>query len=144
LLFHHEPHDCLACSALEKKNKGAGTWLALAVGVVPCTGALLVLLFGVANDLLFPAILMVAAISAGMAPAMSGIGVLAILGRRVAFRRMTADDPRRVRFTSGLRITGAAFVLLIGTLLLTLTYTDPGQRTTTTQSQQFSVSAPHR
>ena len=52
---------------LRKRTKGAGTWLALAVGVVPCTGALLVLLFGVANDLLFPAILMVAAISAGMA-----------------------------------------------------------------------------
>ena len=136
----HAHHDCLACSALEKKNKGAGTWLALAVGVVPCTGALLVLLFGVANDLLFPAILMVAAISAGMALAMSGIGVLAILGRRVAFRRMKADDPRQARFTSGLRITGAACVLLIGTLLFTLTYSDPGQQTIPTQSSSLSKS----
>ncbi|MGB5201812.1 MAG: hypothetical protein WBR56_18120, partial [Sedimenticolaceae bacterium] len=50
---HDHHHDCLACAALEKKKKGAGTWLALAVGVVPCIGALLVLLFGVANDLLF-------------------------------------------------------------------------------------------
>ena len=131
----HAHHDCLACSALEKKNTGAGTWLALAVGVVPCTGALLVLLFGVANDLLFPAILMVSAISAGMALAMSGIGVLAILGRRVAFRRMKADDPRRARFTSGLRITGAACVLLIGTLLFGLTYSNASQLTVPTQSQ---------
>jgi ABC-type nickel/cobalt efflux system permease component RcnA len=135
---HHEHHDCLACSALENKNKGAGTWLALAVGIVPCTGALLVLLFGVANDLLFPAILMVAAISAGMALAMSGIGVLAILGRRVAFRRMKADDPRRVSFTSGLRITGAACVLLIGTLLFALTFSNSGQLTIPTQSSSFS------
>ncbi len=133
----HAHHDCLACSALEKRKKGAGTWLALAVGVVPCTGALLVLLFGVANDLLFPAILMVAAISAGMALAMSGIGVLAILGRRVAFRRMKADDPRRARFTSGLRITGAACVLLIGTLLFTLTYSNSGQLTIPTQSSSL-------
>ena len=134
----HAHHDCLACSALEKKNKGAGTWLALAVGVVPCTGALLVLLFGVANDLLFPAILMVAAISAGMALAMSGIGVLAILGRRVAFRRMKADDPRRARFTAGLRITGAACVLLIGTLLFALTFSNSGQLTIPSQSSSFS------
>ncbi len=136
----HAHHDCLACSALEKKKKGAGTWLALAVGVVPCTGALLVLLFGVANDLLFPAILMVAAISAGMALAMSGIGVLAILGRRVAFRRMKADDPRRARFTSGLRITGAACVLLIGTLLFGLTYSNASQLTIPTQSSSLSDS----
>jgi ABC-type nickel/cobalt efflux system permease component RcnA len=124
---HHEHHDCLACAALEKEKKGAGTWLALAVGVVPCTGALLVLLFGVANDLLFPAILMVAAISTGMAIAMSGIGVLAILGRRMAFRRMKDDDARRARFTSGLRIAGAALVLMIGTLLFGLTYSNSGQ-----------------
>ena len=137
---NHAHHDCLACSALEKKNKGAGTWLALAVGVVPCTGALLVLLFGVANDLLFPAILMVAAISTGMALAMSGIGVLAILGRRVAFRRMKADDPRRARFTSGLRITGAACVLLIGTLLFSLTYSNSGQLTLPPQSSNLSDS----
>ena len=123
----HAHHDCLACSALEKKKKGAGTWLALAVGVVPCTGALLVLLFGVANDLLFPAILMVAAISAGMAIAMSGIGVLAILGRRMAFRRMKDDEAKRARFTSGLRIAGATVVLMIGTLLFGLTYSNSGQ-----------------
>ena len=82
-------HDCLACAALESKQ-GAGNWLALAVGVVPCTGALLVLLFGLANDLLVPSVLMVGSISAGMAVAMSGIGVLAIIGRRVAFGRMSA------------------------------------------------------
>jgi len=120
---HHEHHDCLACAALEKK-KGAGTWLALAVGVVPCTGALLVLLFGVANDLLFPAILMVAAISGGMALAMSGIGVLAIIGRRMAFRRMKDGDARKLRFASVLRIAGAALVLLIGSLLFGLTYSN--------------------
>jgi ABC-type nickel/cobalt efflux system permease component RcnA len=137
---HHEHHDCLACSALEKKKKGAGTWLALAVGVVPCTGALLVLLFGLANDLLFPSILMVAAISTGMAIAMSGIGVLAILGRRVAFRRMKDDEARSARFTSGLRIAGAALVLMIGTLLFGLTYSHSGQLSLPVQPSELSAS----
>ena len=72
---HHE--GCHACEALAD-NKGPSAWLALAVGSVPCTGALLVLLFGMANDLLVPAIFMVIAISAGMAIAMSCIGMLAI------------------------------------------------------------------
>jgi ABC-type nickel/cobalt efflux system permease component RcnA len=139
---HDHHHECLACSALEIKNKGAGTWLALAVGVVPCTGALLVLLFGVANDLLFPSILMVAAISTGMAIAMSGIGVLAILGRRLAFRRMKDDDARRSRFTSRLRIAGAALVLMIGTLLFGLTYSNSGQLTLPTQPPALSDTGP--
>lgn len=134
----HAHHDCLACAALEKKKKGAGTWLALAVGAVPCTGALLVLLFGVANDLLFPAILMVAAISAGMALAMSGIGVLAIIGRRMAFKMMKGDDHKRVRFTSGLRIAGAALILTIGLLLFGLTYSNSGQLFSTDQQTQPS------
>ena len=139
---HHEHHDCLACSALEKKTKGAGTWLALAVGVVPCTGALLVLLFGVANDLLFPAILMVAAISAGMALAMSGIGVLAILGRRMAFRRMKDDEAKRARFTSGLRIAGAALVLVIGTFLFGLNYSHSGQISLPVQPSEIGQTLP--
>jgi ABC-type nickel/cobalt efflux system permease component RcnA len=139
----HAHHDCLACAALEEKKKGAGTWLALAVGVVPCTGALLVLLFGVANDLLFPAILMVAAISAGMAIAMSGIGVLAILGRRIAFRRMKDDETKRARFTSGLRIAGAALVLMIGTLLFGLTYSNSGQLSLPVQPSELGA-APSR
>jgi len=117
----HHHHDCLACAALEKR-KDAGKWLALAVGSVPCTGALLVLLFGLANDLLMEAILMVAAISAGMAIAMSCIGILAIIGRRAVFRRMKGDNPNRdVRIASVFRIAGACLVLLIGCLLSGIT-----------------------
>jgi fructose-bisphosphate aldolase class II len=50
-----------------------------------------------ANNLLGPAILMVVAISAGMAVAMSGIGILAILGRRsisISCRRVRANAAR--------------------------------------------------
>ena len=109
---------------------------------MPCTGALLVLLFGVANDLLFPAILMVAAISTGMAIAMSGIGVIAILGRRVAFRRMKDDEAKRIRFTFGLRIAGAALVLLIGTTLFGLTYSNAGQLTLPAQPSDSGNAIP--
>ena len=60
---HHHAHaGCVACEAVAKRKKGISGWLALAVGAVPCTGALLVLLFGMANDLLLPAIYMVIAI----------------------------------------------------------------------------------
>lgn len=119
----NHPHEgCHACEAVAE-TRGPGGWLALAVGSVPCTGALLVLLFGMANDLLGPAILMVVAISVGMALAMSGIGILAILGRGVIDRRLEKDAARHQRFAFGARIVGAAAVLLIGLGLFALTLT---------------------
>ncbi len=117
---HHHHHDgCDACASVNAK--GMSGWLALAVGSVPCTGALLVLLFGMANDLLMPAILLVVAISVGMAVAMSGIGVLALLGRRVADQRMGREKSER--FARKARVLGAAAVLLIGCGLFSLTWT---------------------
>ena len=134
--FHHSDNDhegyhhsegnihsgCHACETVAKK-KGPAGWLALAIGSVPCTGALLVLLFGMANDLLAPAVLMVVAISGGMAVAMSGIGVLAIVGRNLVDRKIGKDRARQRRFADGARITGAAAVLLIGLGLFGATWT---------------------
>lgn len=126
---HHHDHGghghagCVACEASAARNGGG--WLAAAVGVVPCTGALLVMLFGLANDLIVPAIVMVAAISAGMAVAMSAIGIAALLGRGWAERRFATDLASSVRFDIGTRFAGATFVLVIGLSLfwLTLTHT---------------------
>ncbi|MBL4558947.1 MAG: hypothetical protein JKP98_23550 [Rhodobacteraceae bacterium] len=74
--------------------------------MVPCTGALIVMLFGLANDLVIPAVMMVIAISAGMALAMSAIGVAAILGRnwteaRVAVTPNGGCASRRARASPG-------------------------------------------
>ncbi|KUJ77088.1 hypothetical protein AVO44_18775 [Ruegeria profundi] len=124
---HDHSHDrhghsgCAACSAASAQ-KGSG-WVAAAVGVVPCTGALLVMLFGLANDLVLPAIAMVVAISAGMAMAMSAIGITALWGRAWAERRLGTNDARRARVESGARLAGASCVLLIGLLLFWTTYT---------------------
>ena len=91
----------------------------MAVGAVPCTGALIVMLFGLANDLVLPAILMVVAISAGMALAMAAIGVAAILGRNWAGERVAFEPYRRAWFEARARIAGAACVLVIGAVLFT-------------------------
>jgi ABC-type nickel/cobalt efflux system permease component RcnA len=109
----------------------------VAVGAVPCTGALIVMLFGVANDLMLPAILMVVAISAGMALAMSAIGVTAILGRNWVETRVAFDAERRFRFRAGARIAGAASVLLIGATL----FAASAMQSPTPAAQRLEVSA---
>jgi nickel/cobalt transporter (NicO) family protein len=48
--------------------------LSLGVGLVPCTGAVLILLYAMANDILLAGMMLVAAIAAGMAMTMGGSG----------------------------------------------------------------------
>ena len=118
----HEHHEGCGCSQLAKPAKGVGGLLSLAVGAVPCTGALLVLLFGLANDLLWPSVVLVVAISAGMALALSGVGIAAILGRRFLDRRVGDDAARQHKVAAGLRIAAAAAVLCVGCVLFGLTW----------------------
>jgi nickel/cobalt exporter len=135
---HHDAHaGCAACAAAHAGSKGGG-WIAAAVGVVPCTGALIVMLFGLANDLVVPAVMMVVAISAGMALAMSAIGVAAILGRNWTEARIAATPERRIRFEAGARIAGAACVLLIGSAL----FSANALQSQMPDSQRYEASAP--
>ena len=85
----------------------------------------MVMLYGLANDLVGAAIVMVVAISAGMALAMAGIGTVAILGNRLATARWTSDAAQKMRFTSRARIAGAGFVLLVGASLFLTTLFSP-------------------
>ncbi len=122
---HQFEGDCGCYSCIDPQRSGG--WLALAIGAVPCSGALLVLIYGLANDLLWPAVLMVVAISVGMAIALSGIGVAAIWGRRFADRRISLGKSTRhqQRLFRGLRVAGAACVLLVGMFLFGMTLSLP-------------------
>ncbi|SPJ29196.1 HoxN/HupN/NixA family nickel/cobalt transporter [Falsiruegeria mediterranea] len=121
----HHTHDahsgCAACASAAAAESSGG-WLAASVGVVPCTGALLVMLFGLANDLIWPAILMVVFISIGMAVAMSAIGVAALWGRQWAASKFDAGSKGLERFELGIRFAGAMCVLAIGLVLFSVTW----------------------
>jgi nickel/cobalt exporter len=116
----HHHHGCCSCSAISSHNDTPMGWLALAAGAVPCTGAILVLLFGISHGLLVPAVLMVMMMSLGMAIAISGIGILAILGRNYAEHRFTKNKITHQRFNKSLQVGAASLILLIGLTLFTL------------------------
>lgn len=119
--------NCFTC----EDRQGIGGWLALAVGAVPCSGALLVLLYGLANDLLWPSVAMVVSISVGMAFTLGWIGAITIIGNRYghqfAARRQEImpwkKQRKKLRFSliqTG-PIIGASCVSLLGIGLLSLT-----------------------
>ena len=108
--------SCLTCV----DPKQASDWLSLAIGSVPCSGALLILLYGSANKLLWPSIAMVVAISVGMAITLGCIGILALMGRNYADRQ-TDNRPGTGRWHQWLKFAGSGCVLLLGICLFGIT-----------------------
>ena len=93
-----------------------GGFLALAAGMVPCPGAVLIMLYAVANDMIVPGFLLVAAMSLGIGLSICVIGIGAILTRQTAMRVLERSGGRTsvdvLRNT--LNYPGATFVTVIG------------------------------
>jgi ABC-type nickel/cobalt efflux system permease component RcnA len=88
------------------------------VGLVPCTGALLVMLFALANDMVLTGTVMVAAIAAGMAVTMSVLGVLSILARGALLSRAASADRIHSTLPVVLEYAGALIILIVSVVLL--------------------------
>ena len=92
--------------------------LSLGVGIVPCTGAVLILLYALANDILLPGLLLVVAIAAGMAITMGALGMLSIVARSaVAARLGRSNGAQSAALTVVSDYGGAVLITLIGMAL---------------------------
>jgi ABC-type nickel/cobalt efflux system permease component RcnA len=88
--------------------------LSLGVGLVPCTGAVLILLYAIANDILFAGVLLVVAIAAGMALTMSALGVLSIVARNAVAARVEAGGNGPGRLAVAMDYAGALAITALG------------------------------
>ena len=93
-----------------------GGILALAAGMVPCPGAVLIMLYAVANDMIYPGFLLVGAMSLGVGSSICVLGVGAILARQAAMRVMECSGGSQgvVALRNAMNYAGAAFVILVG------------------------------
>jgi nickel/cobalt exporter len=108
---HHHGHDH------DHHHHGGGTGhrrlLALAAGFVPCSGAILILTFAIANGILMSGLAMVLAIAVGMALTLAGLGLASmLLHHQVAVRFASRGRARR-----WLGLLGPLLILIIGGLL---------------------------
>ena len=95
--------------------RAEGGILALAAGMVPCPGAVLIMLYAVANDMIVPGSLLVAAMSLGIGSSICVLGIGAILARRAALRMVEGSGGGRVAaLRQGMNYAGAALVTLVG------------------------------
>lgn len=103
-------HAC-GCGA----RHGESGLLSLGVGLVPCTGSLLILLYSMANGILAAGIALVAMIALGMAVTMGALGLASVLARRLVAARL-AGGARRA--AAALDLAGAMAITLLGAMLL--------------------------
>ncbi|HUF45458.1 MAG TPA: DUF1007 domain-containing protein, partial [Aestuariivirgaceae bacterium] len=102
----------------------AGEWsltkalsLAFAVGLRPCTGAILVLLFSSAMGLYWAGIASTLAMAVGTALTVSAIAILAVTSRRLALKLAGRDSMWLSRTVVGLKLAGGLIIAGLGGLL---------------------------
>ncbi|MEM9332740.1 MAG: nickel/cobalt transporter [Pseudomonadota bacterium] len=94
-------------------------WTAvLAVGLRPCTGALIVLIFCFANGLYLAGVVSTIAMSIGTGLSVSAMAILAVVAKNAAVRLANLQDNLGFVHRT-IEITGAAIVFLIGLILFT-------------------------
>ena len=123
---HHDdehPHDSHADhEAPSKTNTGAlaRAWGAiLAVGIRPCSGAIIVLVFALSQGLLAAGIAATVVMALGTGLTVAALAALAVSARGAALRFAGGvDSPAAYRLVRTIEIGGAACVLLLGLALL--------------------------
>jgi ABC-type nickel/cobalt efflux system permease component RcnA len=91
--------------------------LVLGAGLVPCSGAVLILLFSLSVDSLGLGLLAVGSLSLGMGVTQSGIGVLTVLGKQRLLNRLQGSRPG-LWAHAAVEIAAPALVIVLGLLLL--------------------------
>jgi nickel/cobalt transporter (NicO) family protein len=122
---HAHGHDdaCEVCAHLPAAAELQGDWswrralaLAFAVGVRPCTGAILVLVFAIGQGLMWAGVLSTFAMALGTAITVSVLAASAVGFRELAARLAGGSGASkwadRVQLAAGL--TGASLVLVLG------------------------------
>jgi nickel/cobalt transporter (NicO) family protein len=104
-------HDPAHAGEGRRIEQGA---LSLGVGLVPCTGAVLILLYAMANDILFAGMMLVAAIAAGMAITMGALGIVSVVARRAVARRVETAGNGHGRFAVAMDYAGALAITALG------------------------------
>jgi ABC-type nickel/cobalt efflux system permease component RcnA len=114
--FNAQP-DSDTCGHDHGHHHHHATGLFAATSLVPCTGSMIILLFTLANNILWAGVLAVIAIALGMWVTVALIGLTSILLRRVVVGHDEHTTPfRRAIYTTS-RALAALVVIMTGTLL---------------------------
>ena len=119
----HDEHCGHSHGPIPSELAGPGGWrrgfaAILTVGIRPCSGAILVLVFALAQGLFWAGIAATFLMGLGTAITVAAIAVVAVSAKDIAARLSGASDGGGALFMRGLELGAAALVLLFGAGLL--------------------------
>lgn len=97
---------------------GRAISIVLAVGLRPCTGALVVLVFALSQGMIVAGIASTLAMAVGTGITVSLLAALAVGAKDLAVRLFGEGSPMAIRVHRSIEIFGAAIVFLLGLTLL--------------------------
>ncbi len=112
---HHHAHEHHDHAHVHTAKSGRS--LFAATSLVPCTGSMIILLFTIANDVLWAGILAVALIALGMWMTVTVIGLCSMWLRRAILGDEAYLSAAREKLMRGVSVATAAIVTLTGGLL---------------------------
>jgi len=95
--------------------------MALAVGMIPCPGVVLVMLFCLSLNTIGLGLLLAFSLTLGMAITISAVGVLALAGKNIALGALEHRHRLAEIFQRGIETAGALSVTVLGLLFLAAT-----------------------
>ncbi|MGH6991192.1 MAG: nickel/cobalt transporter, partial [Stellaceae bacterium] len=111
----HAPDPKLLAQPLTLRRAWAAI---LAVGIRPCSGAVIVLVFSLSQGLLLAGIASVLVMAIGTSITVSSLAIMAVAAKDMALRFAKADSAMTERVVRVLEIGAAAFVMFLGLTLL--------------------------
>lgn len=125
---HHHAHTPMPAEIRAAKDMRGMLAMILSVGLRPCTGAVLVLLFSVTQGAFLIGVISAMVMSAGTALTVSTLALMAVFSKNLALRVAgRVDSPWAARLERGLKIGGGSVIFLFGVTLLVGSFTMPPQ-----------------
>ena len=91
--------------------------VAIAVGMIPCPGAVIILLFSISMGILKLGVLLTFMMALGMGVTISSVAVLTIVAKRGVLKCVSAKPKVIANFQTATEIAGSAFIFLLGLFL---------------------------
>jgi ABC-type nickel/cobalt efflux system permease component RcnA/ABC-type uncharacterized transport system substrate-binding protein len=109
---HHVPR-----AALDRRASGSAAAAILSVGIRPCSGALIVLVFALAQGIFWAGIASTFLMALGTAIAVAALAALAVGAKGVAQRLARGDGSRAAQVMLGLEVAAALLITVLGAAL---------------------------
>jgi ABC-type nickel/cobalt efflux system permease component RcnA len=110
----NRPENSLSYEDAEPKNMIP---VAIAVGLIPCPGAVIILLFSSAMGVLKLGVLLTLMMALGMGVTISSVAVLTIVAKRGILKFVSGKPEVIAGFQAATGIAGSAFIFLLGLFL---------------------------